>query len=139
MRTTKTYRKSLNPHSITTQQMAIIESLESRQMLAADLVATYFDVSGGPLLHTGDSQGAAVTVKNQNIIWFLDDAGPFVVRVFISDDPTITTSDTPLCNASFAGLGAGQSSTFSFNCPRTPPGSFTCPGHESTIPLEVPP
>src|SRR4051794_35219901 len=97
-RTSKTYGKSFNPHSNPKQRKAMIERLESRQMLAADLVATYFDVSGGPLLHTGDLQGAAVTVKNLNVIWFLDDAGPFVVRVFISDDPTITTSDTPLVN-----------------------------------------
>src|SRR5205814_7615071 len=97
------------------------EPLESRRMFAADLLATAFDYADGPLLHSGGSQAATLTIKNQNGIWFLDDAGPFVVNVYISDDPTLTASDTQLLTVSYNGLGAGQSDTRSFSCPRTPP------------------
>jgi hypothetical protein len=97
------------------------EALEPRQMFAADLQATAFNMYGGPLLRTGDPQTATLTVQNKNVIWFLDDAGTFVVNVYISDDPTITTSDTLLCSVIYNGLGAGQSDTRTFACPRVPP------------------
>src|SRR4051794_15520233 len=104
------------------QRNVIAEALEPRQLFAADLEATAFDYAGGPLLHTGDSQAATLTVHNRNGLWFIDDAGAFVVNIYISDDPTITTSDTQILTVVYNGLGAGQSDTRSFQCPRMAPG-----------------
>src|SRR5438046_1619082 len=123
METRESYRESFNFHFTKIQRTALIEALEPRQLLAADLVATNFNITGGPLLHTGDAQWVSLTVKNKNVIWFLDDAGSFTCRIYISDDPTITTSDTALGDATFSPLGAGQSYTFNFECPRVPAGA----------------
>jgi hypothetical protein len=89
--------------------------------MAADLQATSFGMYNAPQLHSGDPQTAWVTIQNKNVIWFLDDAGSFTVTVYISDDPNITTSDTALGALVFSGLGAGQTQTQNFSCPRTPP------------------
>src|SRR5689334_15409848 len=95
-------RESVNFHFTKIQPKALIERLEPRQLLAADLVATSFDIYGGPLLHSGDPQSVSLTVKNKNVIWFLDDAGSFTCRIYLSDDPTITTSDTALGDVTFS-------------------------------------
>ncbi|HEY7091163.1 MAG TPA: Ig-like domain-containing protein [Tepidisphaeraceae bacterium] len=91
------------------------ETLESRQLLAADLIGTSFDVTGGQPLPAGDLS-ATFTIKNQNGIWFLDDAGPFQATVFLSQDATIgDAGDIPLGTAIYQSLGAGQSVTRTLN------------------------
>src|SRR5205809_3901224 len=69
------------------------ESLEPRRLMASDLAGIAFDVPGGQPINAGDFHDATVTIKNLNIVWFLDDAGPFNVRVFVSDNSTISAND----------------------------------------------
>src|SRR5689334_15073680 len=94
---------------------SFFETLESRQLLAADLIGTAFDVTGGQPLPAGDLS-VTFTIKNQNVVWFLDDAGPFQAQVFLSQDATIgDAGDIPIGTAIYQSLGAGQSVTRTLN------------------------
>ncbi|WP_428939132.1 Ig-like domain-containing protein [Fontivita pretiosa] len=100
-----------------------MEMLETRKQFAADLVGTAFDVTAGWPLPGGDVS-ATFTVRNQNGIWWLDDAGAFYVQIFLSPDDTIgDAGDLPIGTASFTGLGAGQSvsRTIALSLPQSDP------------------
>src|SRR2546430_2556928 len=95
----------------------LAELLEPRRLLAADLVGTAFNVSpdlipGRASVPLGQSTtfSIEITVKNQNGVPFLDDESQFFhVKVFLSPNASISTSDTPVTDLLFSPLGAGQS------------------------------
>jgi hypothetical protein len=95
----------------------IIEPLEARQMMAADLTVTGSFLNADHALDPSQSPSMDVTIKNLNGFWFLDDAGAFSVHVVISDDQTITADDPVVGTASLGGLGAGQTTTVNVNLP----------------------
>jgi hypothetical protein len=115
MRTAKRTSSPALEISRTGRHCLAIETLESRQMLAADLVGSAFDVTGGQPLPAGQIS-VTMTIKNLNGIWFLDDAGPFQAQVFLSPDNTIgDAGDIDIGTALFQNLGAGQSITRTIN------------------------
>jgi hypothetical protein len=101
------------------------EPLESRRLFAADLVGAAITVAGGGHpINASDPHQVTVTVKNQNGIWFLDDAGTFQVNVYLSDDSTISGDADSLVGAwTVDSLGAGQtiSQTLTLSLPSADP------------------
>ena len=88
-------------------------------LLAADLVGTAFNVSpdaipGVASVPLGDDPtfSVSLTVKNQNIVPFLDDSGNFRVRVYLSPNASISTSDPPTMKSTcvFATLNPSSGS-----------------------------
>src|SRR5438874_1062770 len=86
----------------------LIERLESRYLLAADLLGTSFDVTPDSL-DKDPTITINFTVKNQNGIPFLDDAGAFDVDFYVSSNSTISSADDFIGSSDFTGLGAGKS------------------------------
>ncbi len=95
----------------------VAEPLEPRHLLAADLVGTTFNVSpdlipGKASVPFGDDVtfSIEITVKNQNVVPFVDDEDEvFHVKVFLSANSSISTSDAQVADLIYAPLTAGQS------------------------------
>src|SRR5438105_3778991 len=102
--------RQASPFAAARPVLYLAEPLERRMLLAADLVGTAFDVSpdaipGVASVPLGDDPtfSVSLTVKNQNIVPFLDDSGNFRVRVYLSPNASISTSDTLLQELFFLG------------------------------------
>src|SRR6476660_9070354 len=91
-----------------------IQSLESRLLLAADLVGTLF-IASPAQVGVNHTVSVTLAVKNQNGVPLLDGAGQFAVDLYLSSNSTISTSDNYLTSVFSDGLAAGQTYTATAN------------------------